>query len=104
MANNSRKAQGIHQSQPILTAGAPLQEAEAAMIMVHGRGATAESILSLAAELRHPDFAYVAPQAAGNTWYPYPFMEPMEKNEPWLSSALLRLEETLAHVSRARTI
>jgi phospholipase/carboxylesterase len=99
MANDSRKSQGIHQGQPILTAGAPLQEAEAAMIMVHGRGATAESILSLAAEFRHPGFAYVAPQAAGNTWYPYPFMEPMEKNEPWLSSALLRLEETLTHVA-----
>ena len=99
MANDSRKSQGIHQNQPILTAGAPLQEAQAALIMVHGRGATAESILSLAAELRHPGFAYIAPQASSNTWYPYPFMEPMEKNEPWLSSALLRLEETLTHVA-----
>jgi len=99
MADGSRKAQGIHQGQSILTAGAPLQGAEAAMIMVHGRGATAESILSLAAELHHAGFAYVAPQATGNTWYPYPFMEPMEKNEPWLSSAMLRLEETLAHVA-----
>lgn len=99
MASDSRRAQGIHQGQPLLTVGAPLDEAKAAMIMVHGRGATAESILSLAADLHHPGFAYLAPQAAGNAWYPYPFMQPIEKNEPWLSAALLTLEETLAHVT-----
>lgn len=92
-------SQGPHQSQPILAAGTALETAKAAMIMVHGRGANAQSILSLADELRRPDFAYIAPQAANDTWYPYPFMQPMEMNEPWLSSALLRLEETLAHVT-----
>lgn len=99
MASDYRRARGIHQGQPLLTTGAPLDEAKAAMIMVHGRGATAESILSLAPELHHPGFAYVAPQAAGNAWYPYPFMEPIEKNEPWLSSALLALEDTLSYVT-----
>ena len=58
---------------------------------MHGRGATAESILSLAPELDVPDLAYVAPQAPGNTWYPESFLAPMERNEPWLSRALKTL-------------
>lgn len=66
------------------------------MVMVHGRGATAESILELARELRHPDFAYLAPQAAGYTWYPYSFLAPLQRNEPFLSSALARLGEVVA--------
>jgi predicted esterase len=56
--------------------------------MVHGRGATAEDILSLAGELNQPGFAYLAPQASGNTWYPNRFLVPLDQNEPWLSSAL----------------
>jgi predicted esterase len=98
----------LHQGQPVLVAGAPLEEARAAMLMVHGRGATAQDILSLAAEFNQEGFAYVAPQAANNTWYPFPFMTPVERNEPWLSSALLRLEEALEaigrHVPPERTI
>jgi len=77
-------------------AGRPLSEAAAAVVMVHGRGATAESILELAAEFRHPELAYVAPQAAGYQWYPYSFMAPMPQNEPGLSSGLARLGEVLA--------
>ncbi len=90
-----------HENQPILAAGRPLTEARAALIFVHGRGATAESILSLADYLPHPDMAYLAPQAAGNTWYPYSFLAPMEQNEPYLSSALARLGSLLAEVGRA---
>ena len=55
---------------------------------MHGRGATAESILSLVPELDAPDLAYVAPQAPGNTWYPESFLAPVERNQPWLSHAL----------------
>lgn len=55
---------------------------------MHGRGATAESILSLVTELDVPDLAYVAPQAPGNTWYPESFLAPMERNQPWLAHAL----------------
>jgi predicted esterase len=80
-----------HQGQPVLTAGRPLDQARAAMILIHGRGATAESILTLAGELDQPEFAYLAPQAAGNTWYPYSFLAPLEDNEPYLSSALAML-------------
>lgn len=87
-----------HQGQTVLTAGAPLATARAAMIMIHGRGATAPSILGLAAELNQPDWAYVAPQAAGNTWYPYSFMMPLEHNEPDLSSALATVGRVLAQV------
>jgi predicted esterase len=58
------------------------------MILLHGRGASAEDILSLAAEVHQPGFAYLAPQAAGSTWYPYRFTAPTSSNEPWLSSAL----------------
>lgn len=86
---------GPHQGQPLAVAGRPFREAAAAMVMVHGRSATAESILELARELRHPDLAYVAPQAAGYTWYPYSFLAPLERNEPGLSSGLARLGEVL---------
>lgn len=63
-----------------------------ALIMVHGRGANAGDILSLSAHLNVADFTLVAPQATGNTWYPYSFMEQPTQNEPWLSSALEMLE------------
>lgn len=86
---------GPHQGIPLATAGRPVSEASAAVVMVHGRGATAESILELRHELGRPDLAYVAPQAAGYTWYPYSFMAPMERNEPGLSSALARLGEVV---------
>jgi predicted esterase len=80
----------------VVAAGRPLGEAAAAVVMVHGRGATAESILELAREFGRPDLAYVAPQAAGYTWYPYSFMAPMPQNEPGLSSGLARIGEVLA--------
>ncbi len=83
----------IHQDQPTRQAGRPLPEARAALLMVHGRGATAESILNLAGQLEHPEFAYLAPQAANRTWYPHSFLAPIQQNEPNLSSALARLEE-----------
>ena len=78
-----------------MATGRPLGEATAAVVMVHGRGATAESILELAREFGRPDLCYLAPQAAGSTWYPYSFMAPMRQNEPYLSSALERIGEVL---------
>lgn len=89
-----------HDGQPLLTAGAPLHVARAAMVMVHGRGATAASILDLARTLDAEDFAFLAPQAAGNTWYPFSFLMPLEQNEPYLSSALRRLGEVVEGVVR----
>jgi predicted esterase len=58
------------------------------MILLHGRGATAEDIITIADEVQQPGWTYLAPQAAGNTWYPNPFTAPIETNEPYLSSAL----------------
>lgn len=77
-----------HTGASILSYGAPLDSAQAAVLLLHGRGASAADILSLAAEIDLPDLAYLAPQAKGHTWYPYSFLSPMEMNEPWLSSAL----------------
>ena len=57
-------------------------------IMIHGRGAAADDMIALARELKAQDVAFLAPQAAGNTWYPYSFLTPIERNEPWLTSAL----------------
>jgi predicted esterase len=88
MSESSEKMRGLHQDQPCLQAGEPLEQARAAMIMVHGRGASAQDILGLSAEFKVRGFAYLAPQAAGYTWYPYSFLAPIASNEPWLSSAL----------------
>ena len=78
--------------------GVPLAAARLAMIMVHGRGASARDILTLAPDIDRPGIAYLAPQAPGNAWYPHPFMSPMERNEPHLSNALSALAQLLARV------
>ena len=77
-----------HRKQAVLSKGEPLDKARGAVVFLHGRGASAEDILGLADELRLPEFAYLAPQAAGHTWYPNSFLAPIQRNEPWLSSAL----------------
>lgn len=79
---------GFHQDQHIIHYGAILDEADAVMIMIHGRGASAQDILSLAYEIDVLSLAYIAPQAKDNTWYPYTFLSPNKRNEPNLSSAL----------------
>lgn len=89
-----------HQGQPLLQSGLQVEKAKAAMLLVHGRGASAEDILTLADELEHPDFVYLAPQAYANTWYPYPFMTPVQQNEPWLSSALGVIAALLEHLTQ----
>lgn len=68
--------------------GAKLEDAKAAMILVHGRGASAQSILGLSQELYHESIAYLAPQAAGHTWYPYSFLAPIAQNEQGVTSGL----------------
>jgi len=81
-----------HASQPTLGAGPSPEQAAATLILVHGRGATAQSIVSLVDEIGVPNLAAVAPQAAGNTWYPHSFLAPIESNQPYLDSALSKLE------------
>jgi predicted esterase len=95
------KPSQLHQGQAVAHVGQRLEQAQAALILLHGRGADAASILLLAEELYQPAYAYLAPQAAGNTWYPYTFLAPMPQNEPWLSSALARVGEVVAQVEAA---
>ena len=94
-------ANGLHQGQPVLHAGASLEQAQGAMIMLHGRGATAEDILTLASEFNQPNFAYLAPQAAGFQWYPNRFIMPIASNEPYLSSALKLVDDLLGQLVTA---
>jgi predicted esterase len=77
-----------HRGQPVLTLGPVPASARATMIMVHGRGASAEDMLGLAAALAVPDVAVLAPQAAGRTWYPNSFLSPIADNEPGMTSGL----------------
>lgn len=77
-----------HRGQPVLTLGPPLSSARVALIMVHGRGASAEDMLGLAGEFGTADVAFLAPQAAGRTWYPYSFLSPLQDNEPGITSGL----------------
>ena len=85
----------------LITSGVHLSAASKALIMLHGRGAHARDILSLADYLDVEDFALVAPQATNNTWYPYSFLAPPAQNEPWLSSALSIVKETVADLNKA---
>jgi predicted esterase len=94
-------ASDLHLGQPVLAAGAPLETARLAVILLHGRGADAADILALAGELGLDDVAYLAPQAANNTWYPYPFLVPTPQNEPWLSSALESVERCVRRAQAA---
>jgi phospholipase/carboxylesterase len=82
----------------IVSAGAKLEDATKVLIMIHGRGGSAEDILSLANHLNVKGFALLAPQAANNSWYPYSFMAPVSQNEPWLGSALMLIKETVIDV------
>ena len=77
-----------HAGQPVLRAGPSPKDARLVAILLHGRGASAEDILGLADQFTAGDIAYLAPQAAGSTWYPYSFLAPIAQNEPWLGSAL----------------
>ncbi|MFC6797104.1 MULTISPECIES: alpha/beta hydrolase [unclassified Haladaptatus] len=90
-----------HQGQHVSRGGTPLEEAEAAVILLHGRGAMATGILALGDQLAVDGVAYLAPQAANNTWYPYSFMNHISTNEPHLSSALELVADLLAEIEEA---
>lgn len=98
-----------HRSTAILRFGSELAGAALAVVLLHGRGGSAQDILSLANEFYDPRIAYLAPQAAGNTWYPNSFLAPIEQNEPWLSSAIAKTGATVelcvqAGVARQRVV
>ncbi len=77
-----------HQNRPLVTAGAPRGAAKAAVVLLHGRGATAEGIVATAEEFYKHGVAFLAPQAARYTWFPANASAPLEANEPWLTSAV----------------
>lgn len=89
---------GPHQGARILTGGAPVAQARGALVLTHGRGATAESILTLAPLLGADDLAWFAPQASGNTWYPFSFLSPIPQNEPGISSGIQLLADLVASI------
>jgi phospholipase/carboxylesterase len=85
----------------VLSAGAPLDQAGLAVVMLHGRGASTSDILLLAGDLAVPQAAFLAPGAAGNVWYPNRFMAPLASNEPWLSSALAAVSDVMGSIAKA---
>ena len=87
-------------SKQFMESGTPFHQAKKALIMLHGRGGSAEDILSLAQYLPVEDFYIAAPQATNNTWYPFSFLAPTPQNEPWLSSALNVLKELIEHIQQ----
>jgi phospholipase/carboxylesterase len=90
---------GPHDDQPTVEGGTPLAAATAGGVLVHGRGATATSILQLGDEVHSDGMAFLAPQAARNTWYPNSFLAAIDSNEPGITSGLQRID---AAVSRLR--
>jgi predicted esterase len=90
-----------HAGQPVRAAGTPLDAANVAMVMVHGRGASAESILTLASALAMEGVAFLAPQAAGGTWYPNGFMAPIERNEPGITSGMCAIGRVVDAIADA---
>ena len=85
-----------HANQPVLAAGPAPEQARGTLILLHGRGASAESILSLYPELGADGLAALAPQAAGHTWYPHSFLAPLGQNQPYLDSALRKIDSIVA--------
>jgi phospholipase/carboxylesterase len=85
----------------IITAGTPLANAKGALVLLHGRGGTAQNIISLAGEFNLTDMAIIAPQATNNSWYPYSFMSPVADNQPALDSALTVIGEAVNDIVAA---
>ncbi|MCI0711427.1 MAG: dienelactone hydrolase family protein [Chloroflexi bacterium] len=98
MPRQPEQFDGPHQGQPVMGVGQSLEDAAYAMILIHGRGASARDILTLSLEFNQDDIAYLAPEANGYQWYPMSFLAPIEQNEPYLSSALVLVDDIVAKV------
>jgi predicted esterase len=94
-SNRSGNPDDPHQDQPLLRAGPSPDKAAGTIVLIHGRGASADSILSLYKALGIPTQSALAPQAAGHTWYPNSFLAPIESNQPYLDSALNRIDSII---------
>jgi predicted esterase len=91
----------LHDAARTMVVGAPLDRAQAAVILLHGRGGSAEDIASLARILAADRLCFLVPEAAGHTWYPQRFIAPLAANEPWLGSALAVVGALVARVAAA---
>jgi predicted esterase len=87
-----------HRDQPVLLGGAPPAEAAGVLVLLHGRGGSAQDMLGLARELDRPRFAWFVPEATGRQWYPYSLLEKLERNQSHLNSALALLKRLLGRV------
>lgn len=96
MTRDSSSRPDPHAAQPVYAAGAALNDARLAVVLLHGRGAGASDMLDVAAALDVGDVAFLVPQAERSTWYPQRFLAPLEANEPWLSSALLTVDRAVS--------
>lgn len=85
----------------MIKSGKSFDQAKKVLIMIHGRGGTAQDILSIATHLNVAEYALVAPEIAGNTWYPQSFLEPREYNEPWLSNSLNIIKEVVLELEKS---
>jgi phospholipase/carboxylesterase len=94
-------SQNLMHEYQILEKGKPLLQAQKALILLHGRGASAQDIMGLANEFCDDTFYIAAPQATNRTWYPYGFMFPESQNEPWLSSAVAVVKRLIDEVTTA---
>ncbi|MFW6265249.1 MAG: alpha/beta hydrolase, partial [Halanaeroarchaeum sp.] len=92
---------GPHDVEPLVTAGTPLDAASAAMVLIHGRGASAQRIVGSMKAVQREGLAMLAPQAARNTWYPHSFLAPVEENEPGRSSGLEAIDRAVTRASEA---
>ncbi|MDF9748316.1 alpha/beta hydrolase [Natrinema salsiterrestre] len=95
------RVDGPHQDQQLVTGGTDLADAEAALVLTHGRGATARGMLQMAAEFQQEGVAFLAPQAARQTWYPNSFLEPVERNEPGRTSGLQAISDAISEANDA---
>lgn len=92
---------GPHQNQPVSTTGVTPEEAEIAMILVHGRGASAEGMLLFVDEFSDTNVHYRALQASGHTWYPQSFLAPKEQNQPGINSGLQAIFDQIERLNEA---
>jgi predicted esterase len=99
MTADVRASSGPHDDGPVLGVGVPVENARAGVILVHGRGADARDILGLAPKIDPGEVAFLAPDASGNTWYPYSFLAPIAHNEPGISSGLRVIDGLVAFVA-----
>jgi phospholipase/carboxylesterase len=90
-----------HQNARVFESGLPLSEGRFAIILLHGRGGSAQEVLHLGQALKLEDVTFLAPEAAGHSWYPNSFMAPVASNEPWLSSALALIDSLVVRCQQA---